>query len=89
MHERISMKHLTIRDIPQELAEALAKEKLRRGKSLNQTVIQLLEQSLGVRSGAPRSNGMRLLAGTWTPEEHRRFEEAIALTEQVDEELWR
>jgi hypothetical protein len=29
------------------------------------------------------------LAGTWTAEEHERFEAAIAFTEQIDEELWR
>jgi len=83
------MKHLTIRDIPHELADAIDKERRRRGKSLNQTVIQLLGQSLGVRSNGPRKNGMTHLAGTWTPEEHRQFEAAIAPTEQIDEELWR
>lgn len=83
------MKHITIRDIPQELAESIEREKRRRGKSLNQTVIQLLGQSLGVMPQRPRNNGMRRLAGTWTSEEHRQFEAAIAPTEQIDEELWR
>jgi plasmid stability protein len=82
------MKNMTIRDVPTDLAEALEKEKNRRGKSLNQTVLQLLSQCLGVRSG-PRSNGLARLAGSWTAEEHKQFEEAIALTEQIDEELWR
>jgi hypothetical protein len=79
---------MTIRDVPTDLAEALEKEKIRRGKSLNQTVLQLLSQCLGVRSG-PRNNGLARLAGSWTAEEHKEFEEAIALTEQIDEELWR
>jgi len=34
------MKHLTIRDVPQDLARALEKEKRRRGQSLNETVKQ-------------------------------------------------
>jgi hypothetical protein len=83
------MKHLTIRDIPQELAESIERERRRRGKSLNQTVIQLLGQSLGVISQGPRKNGMHRFAGTWTPEEQREFEAAVAPTEQIDEELWR
>lgn len=40
--------HLTVRNLPGELAAALEKEKRRRRTSLNQTVIDLLRQSLGV-----------------------------------------
>ena len=82
------MKYLTIRGISSPLAQALAEEKGRRGTSLNQTVIELLNQALGVGAGR-RSNGLRELAGTWTDEDLARFEEAVASTEQLDEELWR
>ncbi|MBI4219880.1 MAG: hypothetical protein HY682_07050 [Chloroflexi bacterium] len=81
------MKTLTIRGIPDEVAAALEREKRQRGESLNQTVIDLLSQGLGV--GMARSNGLVRLAGTWDDEEYRRFEEAIAPLEHVDEELWR
>lgn len=82
------MKYLTIRGIPEPLAQALTEEKARRGSSLNQTVIDLLVRALGVGTQR-RSNGLGELAGTWTHEELARFEQAIALTEQLDEELWR
>ena len=82
------MKYLTIRGISLALARALGQERARRGTSLNQTVIDLLSQALGV-GAARRSNGLRELAGTWTDEEFARFEQAIAPTEQLDEELWR
>ena len=55
------MKHLTVRNLPPEVAEALKREKRRRGESLNQTVIELLSQGLGV--GEPRSNGLARVAG--------------------------
>ena len=83
------MKHLTIRGVPRDLAEAIDREKRRRGKSLNQTVIQLLAKSLGVHPFGLRENGLLGLAGTWTPEQYKQFEAAIASTEQIDEELWR
>ncbi len=83
------MQHLTVRNIPKDVAVALAAEKDRRRQSLNQTVIQLLRQSLGVGPGQKRSNGLARLAGTWTQEEHERFEAAVAVTDQIDEELWR
>ncbi len=62
---------------------------MRSRSSLNQTVIDLLSHALGVRGPAEESNGLGSLAGTWTKEEHERFEAAVAVTEQVDEELWR
>ena len=81
------MKALTIRNVPPALAEALEREKARRGASLNRTVIELLSQGLGV--GVTRSNGLAALAGTWTEEDLREFEEAVAPFGRVDDELWR
>ena len=82
------MHHLTVRNIPHDVAAALKAEKNRRRQSLNQTVIQLLRQSLGVGPGRERSNGLARLAGRWTEEERERFEAAISATDQIDEELW-
>ncbi len=65
------MKALTIRNVPPALAEALDREKARRGASLNRTVIELLSQGLGV--GVTRSNGLAALAGTWTEEDLSEF----------------
>lgn len=81
------MKNLTIRNVPDAVAAALEEEKRRRGESLNQTVLELLSQGLGV--GTTRSNGLGRLAGTWTEEEFQEFEEAVAGFERVDDELWR
>ena len=83
------MRHLTIRNIPTEVAEALEEERERSRASLNQTVITLLGRALGVRSKEKPSNGLASLAGTWSQRELELFEAAVAVTEQVDEELWR
>ena len=83
------MKHLTIRNLPAEVAAALEEERERSRGSLNQTVIDLLSRALGVARRKETRNGLARLAGTWTEEEHARFEAAVALTEQIDEELWR
>jgi plasmid stability protein len=80
------MKTLTVRNLPDDVAAALEREKRRRGESLNQTVIDLLSQGLGV-SGV-RSNGLARLAGAWSAEDLRRFERAVAPFEQIDDELW-
>lgn len=83
------MRHLTIRQVPPELATALEAERHRRKTSLNRTVLELLAQALGLAASGPRTNGLGELAGTWTQEEFEEFEKAIEFTEQIDEELWR
>ena len=84
------MKALTIRRVHKRLADALERETRRRGGSLNQTVLELLEQGLGVGSApARRRNGLARLAGTWSAEEHDAFTRRLEPTEQVDPELWR
>lgn len=81
-----AMKHLTIRNVPEDLHEELLREKTRRGSSLNQTVIDLLRQRLGVSGGY--SNGLRRFAGTWSEDEFQEFEKARREFENVDPELW-
>ena len=83
------MHYLTIRRVPGDLAERLLAEKRRRGLSLNQTVLDLLSQAVGLENGRPRSNGLRTFAGTWSAEEHEEFERGVADQEEIDEELWR
>jgi len=78
---------LTIRNLPAPLADALEREKRRRGRSLNQTVIDLLAHSLGTQGS--RSNGLGRLAATWDEEDLGEFERAVAPFEQIDEELWK
>lgn len=81
------MKHLTIRNLPPDVAQALEREKRRRGESMNQTVIGLLSKGLGV--GAPRSNGLANLSGKWSEEDLEEFERAVAPFAEIDDELWR
>jgi plasmid stability protein len=86
MHS-VNAHYLTVRNLPEDVSTALEQEKRRRGTTLNQTVIDLLRQSLGV-SGT-RSNGLARLAGTWTEAEHRRFLESIQIFEKIDPDWWR
>jgi plasmid stability protein len=83
------MGYLTVRNVPEDVARALRTEKRRRGKSLNQTVIDLLRHALGLGWDLPGGNGLEKLAGTWSQEEFERFERATAVFEQIDEEQWR
>jgi hypothetical protein len=88
-YDAFTMKTLTIRNVPKRLADALEREKRRRGRSLNQTVLDVLNGGLGVGTSGGRRNGLAHLAGTWSADDHEAFEAAVASTEQIDDELWR
>jgi hypothetical protein len=89
MHSYPSIvKALTIRKVDPQLARALEREVRRRGASLNETVLALLRQALGLET-EPRSNGLAKLAGAWSDEELAQFERATAPLRQLDDELWR
>jgi hypothetical protein len=64
MHLEHRMKTLTIRNVPADLAEALQRERARRGQSLNQTVLDLLHQRevrAGFRLGKQRERNDAVL----------------------------
>ncbi len=82
------MKQLTIRKVSSELAKALDSESRLKGQSINQTVLDLLHQALGLGLNGNLDNGLGKLAGTWTEDEFVEFEKNTALFEEVDSELW-
>ena len=82
-----SPKYLTLRNVPAEVASALAKESRRRDQSQNEVAIGLLRDALGLRGDY--SNGLEKLAGTWTAKHLSDFEEAVRCTEAVDDEDWK
>ena len=83
------MKALTIRNVDARLASALARETKRRNLSLNQTVLDVLRQGLGIDPSGPKTNGLEKGAGTWTAEELEEFEANVAMFDRIDPELWR
>ena len=82
------MKTLTIRNVPKRLADALDRERRRTDASLNSTVLDLLGRSLGADGHGPRRNGLAKLAGTWSRDEQRQFDEAVAAVESIDDDMW-
>lgn len=75
------MKDLRIR-VPDDLHHALRGERDRTGRSMNQTVIDLLRQALP--PGRKPSNGLGRFGGSWSEEEFQEFEHAISFLERVD-----
>jgi hypothetical protein len=84
---------ITLRDVGPRLRAALERESRRRGLSLNRTVLELLAEATGLaddqRRAALEHSDLDGLAGTWSTEEGRAFDDDLATQRQVDPKLWR
>jgi len=78
-------KQLTIRQVPDNLARRLARVSREQGKSVNSTVLQILEQALGVNERRERLARY----ATWTQEDLDDFGKALAGQRVIDDSLWR
>lgn len=85
-------KQLTIRydeDLAQEI-EALAR---REGLSRDQAVLRLLRKGAGIAEGKESTDvigsSLDWFVGSWTDEQTREFDEAVADFERIDQELWK
>lgn len=86
----LHMRTITLRKLHPDLEKRLERTARERGWSLSKTVIRLLEERLR-QPAAPRTrrpDAIDALAGTWTAEEAREFDRALAGQRRIDADLW-
>jgi hypothetical protein len=77
-------KQLTVRGVPDEVADRLDRISKEKGTSVNSTVLEILQEAVGVQGRRAR---LQRLA-TWTDQDAVEFDEALAAQRVIDEELW-
>jgi len=84
-------KQLTIRyddDLAREIEDLARRE----GLSRNQAVLRLLRKGAGIAEGREGrdviGSSLDWFVGSWTEEQAREFDDAVAEFEAIDEELW-
>ena len=77
----------TIRGIPERLDAQIRKRAAEDGKSLNETVIEVMKAGAGISDSAVRNPDLDDLAGTWVDDPE--FDRAVEEMDQVDPELWK
>lgn len=86
-------RQLTIRyddDIAREIEDLARRE----GLSRNQAVLRLLRKGAGIEEGREGEedvigSSLDWFVGSWSEEQAREFDEAVADFERIDEELWK
>jgi hypothetical protein len=83
------MKAITLRNIPPEVLKAIQRKARENKVSANRAVIELLQERVGILKDSRTTtyDDLDALAGTWTEKESRAFDEVIAASRQIDEEL--
>ena len=84
---------ITLRDFEPELQRFLEEQAQRSGKTTNEIALELLRQAVKQAQLAnptgPIGDQLDHLAGDWTEDDVRQFEQVIQACEQIDEDLWR
>lgn len=83
------IKAITVRNIPVGLARRLMQLAKERHMSLTRLVVTLLEEATGLSKKPLVHHDFDKYAGTWTAEEARRFDEALAEQRRIDPEDWK
>ncbi len=84
------MNAITLRNIPQDIQQAIRNRANDEGLSLNKTVLRMLEEALGLNPESKEVHHRDLdhLAGTWSQEEADEFDVALAEQRQLAPEPW-
>lgn len=90
MH-KMTHRQLTIRGIPEQVDKEIRKESRKKGISLNRAAIALLQKGVSDLSvKKPRlHHDLDKLAGKWSKDEARAFDETLGSQREIDQELWR
>jgi plasmid stability protein len=78
-------RQLTVRGVSEEVGRRLETLSKTHGKSVNRLILEILEAAVGVDRRRERLK--RYV--TWTEQDLREFEEALASQRVIDDELWR
>ena len=83
------MSQITLRKLPENVERQIRRIARETNTSINKTIINLLKKSLGLKDADNKMRDLSDLAGAWSEEEVREFEENTQVFEKIDEEIWR
>ncbi len=86
------MKAITIRGVEPEVAEKLKIMAEKKGKSINQIVLDFIKKNLGLEKEKTHSrqyNDLDGLLGAWSDVEFTEIHDKTNHSRQIDQELWK
>lgn len=77
----------TIRSVPKDVDDAVRRNCVREGVSLNSYVVDTLKNGVGLSDEPPVFHDLDSLSGSWVKDEA--CEEALKEFSRIDEDLWK
>ena len=86
----MSAPNFNLRNIAPNVMLLLKKKAAQQKVSVNSLILQILEQDLGVAHPTKKAvfHDLDYLAGTWSSEDKKTFDDNIKTLETIDKELW-
>jgi hypothetical protein len=86
------MKAVTIRGVEPEVAEKLKSTAAKQGKSINQLILDIIKEGLGLKKEKKylrEYDDLDDLFGRWSEDEFKEIQTKINQERQIDQELWK
>ena len=90
-HKRGTMSTLTIHALNSAVERRIRSKASKEGKSLNQTIKELLAESVGCAKGSSRAaeSAFAEFTGLWSERDQQEFEASTADLRQIDAQDWK
>lgn len=82
------MSQITLRQIPENIDVLIRHLSQEKNKSINKTIIELLEKALGVSGNSNKKRDLSNLAGTWSTLQAKEFRRNTTQFGEIDREIW-
>jgi len=82
------MYQITLRQIPKRVETLIRSISEKQNKSINKTIIILLEKALGLKDNSNKKRDLSKLSGTWGNTEFNEFEKNTKIFNKIDKEIW-
>lgn len=82
----MNRRQYTIRSVPDHVDRALRRRARQEHKSLNQVILETLEQAVSVEEPPKVYDDLDFMFGSWV--EDPEFDKVIEEFERIDEEMW-
>ncbi len=82
------MSHITLRQVPERVNTLIRSLSKKNNRSINKTIIALLEKALGLKENSNKKRDLSGFAGTWNKSEIEEFEVNTKIFNKIDKEIW-
>ncbi|MCF6247086.1 MAG: hypothetical protein L3J69_06960 [Desulfobacula sp.] len=82
------MRQITLRQVPENIDSLIRLISKKQNKSINKTIITLLEKALGLKDNSNKKRDLSELAGTWDQFQSDEFKKNTKLFDKIDRGIW-